>query len=127
MKGKLGYTITRIILGLAFLFFGVTKFLTLPAPELPGPAADFLAAMASTGYMIPLIGIAEVVIGLLLLVNIAVPFSMILLSAIMINVILFNIFLAPSLFVMIMLLVLVALQVYIMYCTWNAYKPLFRR
>lgn len=125
MKSRVMYTITRVILGLAFVFYGVTKFLPLPAPELPGPANAFLMAMGATGYFIPFVGLAELIVGILLLANIWVPLAMIVLAPIMLNVILFNLFLAPSIVGVIMLLIIVALQAYIMYYTWQHYKPLF--
>lgn len=127
MKNKMAYTIVRVLLGLAWIFYGVTKFLALPAPALPDAASAFLGAMAATGYFIPVIGIFELAAGLMLLFNRWVPFSMMILSAVMIHVILFNLFLAFSGVGMIMLLVLTVMQVYIMYCTWGAYKPLFIR
>lgn len=127
MRNKVAYTIVRILLGLAWIFFGVTKFLSLPAPQLPGPADAFLSAMTATGYFIPFVGVSEAVVGLLLVVNFWVPFAMMILSPILLNVMLFNLFLAPSISGVIMLVILTAMQVYVMYCTWSAYKPLFAR
>ena len=127
MRSKLTYTIIRILLGLSWVFFGVTKFFPLSSPELPGPAMAFLGAMVATGYMIPFVGVAETLIGILLLANFWVPLSMVVLAPIMLNVILFNIFLAPSMSGIIMLVVLIALQIYIVYYTWNHYRPLFVR
>lgn len=125
MKNKWAYTITRILLGLGFIFYGVVKFIPMDAPALPQPAADFLTSMAATGYFIPFLGIVEILIGVLLVANFWVPFAMVILSPVMLNIILFNMFLAPSATGFIMLLVLLILQVYIMYCTWHTYKPLF--
>ncbi len=127
MRSKLAYTITRIVLGLAFLFFGAVKFFPMETPELPQPAMNFMLAMGATGYMIPMIGIAEILVGLLLLINIWVPFSMMVLSPIMLNIALFNIFLGPSIPGALFVGVPILLQVYIMYYTWNAYKPLFSK
>lgn len=127
MVRKVGYTIVRILLGLAWIFFGVTKFMPMESPMLPQPAMDFLMAMGVTGYMIPAVGIIETLVGLMLLFNMWVPLAMILLAPVMVNVILFNVFLAPSTPGTIMLLVLTAMQVYIMYLCWTAYKPLLVR
>lgn len=128
MRNKIAYTIVRIILGLAFIFYGATKFYPLSGmPIPPQPAMAFLGAMMATGYFIPFVGICELLVGILLVFNLWVPFAMMVLSPLMINIILFNIFLAPGLVGAIMLLVLVVLQAYIMYCTWSAYKPLFTR
>lgn len=125
MKNKLAYTIVRVLFGLAWIFYGAVKFFPMPAPELPGPAMAFLGAMAATGYFIQFVGIAELAVGLMLVFNRWVPFSMMILSPIMLNIVLFNFFLSFSLSSMIMLVVLVAMQAYIMYCTWSSYKPLF--
>ncbi|MEK6858525.1 MAG: DoxX protein [Nanoarchaeota archaeon] len=127
MKGKLAYTIVRVIFGLAWIFYGAVKFFPMPAPELPAAAVAFLGALGATGYMIPFLGIAELAIGLMLVFNRWVPLSMMILSPIMLNIVLFNLFLSLSLSSAIMLLILVLMQVYIMYCTWDAYKPLFGR
>lgn len=127
MKNKIAYTIVRIILGLAWVFYGIMKFFPMGEAQLPGAAMDFLGAMVATGYLIPLLGVVYIAIGAMLLTNFWVPFSMMPLSAIMVNVIFFNLFLAPSVSGIIMLLVLTALQVYVMYCTWAHYKPLFSK
>ena len=128
MKNRLAYTIVRVLLGLSFIFFGATKFYQVgSAPVLAQPAMDFLSAMTNTGYFIPFVGIAELLVGIFLLANFWVPFAMMILSPIMANVVLFNIFLAPSMGGTIMLIILVGLQAYVMYCTWSHYKPLFSR
>lgn len=125
--GKKVYTTIRILLGLAWLFFGVTKFFPFEAAPLPGPAMDFLNSMMAAGYFIPFVGISETLVGVLLLANFWVPFSMMVLSPIMLNVTLFNLFLAPSLSSVIMLVILIAMQVYVMWYTWSHYKSLFAK
>ncbi len=125
--GKTLYTIVRILLGLSFIFFGVTKFLPLPSPTLPSAGMAFLLALGATGYMIPFVGICETLIGLMLVFNQWVPFSMALLTPIMVNVLLFNIILAPSLMSFVMMAILIVLQVYVIVHTWSHYKPLFAR
>ncbi len=127
MKNKLAYTIVRVVLGLAFIFYGVTKFFPFGNVQLPGPASAFLGAMFATGYFIPFVGICEALVGIMLVFNWWVPLAMMILSPIMVNVILFNLFLAPSLVGAIMLIVLVALQVYVMYYSWDHYKSLFTK
>lgn len=123
---KKAYTIIRILLGLSWIFFGGSKFLPSQEVVLPQPALDFLNAMGATGYMIAFIGIAELLVGLSLLTNRWVPLSTFIWAPVMLNVILFNIFLAPSITGAIMLLVLVSLHSYIIKSTWNSYKPLLK-
>lgn len=125
MKSRIMYTIARIILGLGFIFFGGSKFFPMSSPGLPGQAMDFLNAMGATGYFIPFVGLAELIVGILLLANVWVPLALMILAPIMLNVILFNLFLAPSLGGAFMLLIIVAIEGYLMYCTWEHYKPLF--
>lgn len=118
----------RIVLGLAWIFFGISKFLPMAnSPALPGPAMAFLGAMAATSYFIPFVGICEILVGVLLVTNWWVPLAMMILSPLMVNVILFNAFLAPSAMGLVMLFVLTALQLYVMRCTWSAYRPLLAR
>lgn len=126
MKSKVAYHIVRVILGLAWVFFGIGKFLPMNNAALAQPAMDFFAAMIATGYFMPFLGVAEILVGLLLLANRWVPLSMMIVSPIMLNIILFNLFLAPSLFGAIIMIVFVTLQVYIMCHTWGAYKPLLQ-
>ncbi|MGV8142176.1 MAG: DoxX protein [Candidatus Pacearchaeota archaeon] len=126
MAKKVAYTIVRILLGLSWIFFGAGKFLPAQEVVLPGPALDFLGAMGATGYMIPFVGIAELLVGLMLLTNRWVPLSTVIWAPVMLNVILFNIFLAPSISGAVMLLILTILHIYIIKATWNSYKPLLK-
>ena len=126
MKNKIAYTIVRVLLGIAFLVFGANKiFPFMPVGELPQPAMDFLVAMMGTGYFMPFLGLVEILVGILLLANFWVPLAMIILSPIMLNIVLFTVFLAPGAFGMGLTALFVILQVYVMYCTWGAYKSLF--
>jgi len=64
----------RIVLGLILIIFGANKFFGfMPSPELPEAAGNFMGALAETGYMFPLIGAVEVIVGLLLVLNKWVP------------------------------------------------------
>jgi len=128
MKNKTPYLIARILLGIAFVFFGAIKFVPMENPPvMPQPALDFMMAMANTHYFIPFLALSEIALGILLLANRFVPLAMMILSPIMLNIILFNIFLGPSLMGVIFVGIPLALQVYIMYCTWSAYKTLFSK
>ena len=89
--------VIRSLLGLLFLVFGLNGFLRfIPMPPPPPPAQEFAGALATTGYMFPLISGTQVVAGALLLAGIWVPFALVLLAPILVNIILFHVFLAPG-------------------------------
>jgi uncharacterized membrane protein YphA (DoxX/SURF4 family) len=115
----------RIILGLLFFVFGLNGFLNfLPMPEtMPEAAMAFAGALAKTGYMFPLIKGTEVLAGLLLLVGCAVPVALLILAPIVLNIVLFHVFLSPG--GTAMLVVIVALFAYLTYTHWDLYRPLF--
>lgn len=86
----------RILLGLIFVVFGLNGFLQfLPLPPLPDAAKAFFAGMAATGYMLPLLFAAQVLGGVLLLVGL-VPLGLLILAPVIVNIVLFHIFLAPE-------------------------------
>jgi hypothetical protein len=87
----------RILLGLVFFVFGLNGFLHfLPQPPMSGPPADFLGALFATGYMIPLLKATEVISGALLLSGRFVPLALTLLAPVIVNILGFHVFLAPS-------------------------------
>lgn len=93
---KYAILIARILLGLAFTVFGaniILHFLHMPAET--GNAGMFMAAIGSTGYM-KVIGLVEIIGGLLLLVGRFVPLGLTLLGPVVANVLLYHLFLAPS-------------------------------
>ena len=90
--------VARILLGLAFLVFGLNGFFHFfaPPPPAPGPAADFGGALAASGYMFPLMSLFEVIAAVLLIVNRAVPFALLLLAPILVNIVAFHVALDPG-------------------------------
>ena len=90
-------TVARYLLGLAFFVFGLNGFLHfLPQPPMSGPPANFAMAMLATGYLFPLVKGTEVIVSLLLLSNRFVPLALTLLAPVMVNIVAFHAFLAPS-------------------------------
>ena len=87
----------RLLLGLIFFVFGLNGFLNfLPAPPMEGKGLDFIMALVNTGYMFPAIKGVEVLAGVLLLAGIAVPFALVILAPIALNILLFHTILAPA-------------------------------
>jgi uncharacterized membrane protein YphA (DoxX/SURF4 family) len=118
--------ILRIILGLGLLFFGLSKLLhfnIMPTHIYTGEAAIFIDSLSNTGYILKVIGIFEIFIGALLLFNKWVPFALLLLAPITVNIVLFHLFLdTPGL---IAAMVIVVLNVILIYKHWKVYRPLF--
>ena len=88
---KIVAMIARYLLGLGFLVFGLNGFFHfIPQPPKPnGPAKDYIMALVSTGYMMPVFAI-EVAAALMLLANRYVALGVTLLGPIMVNILLFH-------------------------------------
>lgn len=117
--------ILRWILGLGLVVFGSNKlFPFMESAPLPPDAADFMASLEATGYVLPAIGLLEVIIGLMIMFNKWVPFALLLLVPITVNILLFHIFLdMPGIWPA---LVIVVLNALLIQKYWKAYKPLFQ-
>jgi uncharacterized membrane protein YphA (DoxX/SURF4 family) len=86
--------IARVLMGLIFVFFGLNGFIHfLPQPKETPPFAE---ALFKTGYMFPMIMGTQLLVGLLLLLNRFVPLALALIAPVIVNIIAFHIFLAPS-------------------------------
>ncbi len=84
--------IIRSLLGLIFVVFGANYFLKfLPMPEMEGPPAEFMGAMAATGYL-AVVKILEIIGGALTLSGRLTPVGLCILGPIVVNIALFNIF-----------------------------------
>jgi len=92
-------TIARVLMGLLFLVFGLNGFLHfIPEPKTPMPegAIAFAGALMKTGYMFPMIMGTQLLVGVLLLLNRFVPLALALIAPVVVNIIAFHVFLAPS-------------------------------
>lgn len=115
--------VTRLLLGLIFVVFGLNGFLPFIPMPTPNPdALAFLGALAATGYMFPLIKGIEVIAGSLLLANRAVPFALVLLSPIVVNIAVYHLLLDPGYGMVITLGVLMS---YLGYAYRAHFAPLF--
>jgi uncharacterized membrane protein YphA (DoxX/SURF4 family) len=92
---KILTTVARILLGLLFVFAGAMPFfMSAPAP-LPGLAGVFNQVFFTSHWAL-FLGAAQLVIGLLLLVNRFVPVALIMLAAFLYNSFAFHITMAQS-------------------------------
>jgi hypothetical protein len=91
--------VPRVLLGLPMAVFGTNAFLNFippPATPLPESAMAFSVALVATGYMMPLIGVTQLLAGVLLVVNRFVPLALVLLAPFLVNAVAFHVFLEPS-------------------------------
>lgn len=86
--------IVRVLLGLQFVVFGSNAFLKFfPMPEMHGQSGAFITALVSSGYMY-VIAALQVLGGLCLLLGARfVPLGLTLLGPVIVNIVLYHIFL----------------------------------
>src|SRR5438552_2916665 len=94
---KIVAIIVRTLLGLAFVVFGSNIFLHfIPMPpQKPSLATDFSKALMESHYVY-VVGLLQLIGGLLLLIGRYVPLGLTLLGPVIVNILLFHIFLDPS-------------------------------
>ena len=93
---KIAVLISRILLGLIFLFFGLNGFFNfLHAPMPPGPVGQFMALLGPTIYM-HFVFLVQIVGGVLLLSGQFIPLALILLGPVIVNILLFHLALQPA-------------------------------
>ena len=116
--------IVRIALAILLIIFGANKFLHfIPLPPMVGPAADFMNSLGATGYIFPIVGIIEVFVGVMLLLRKWIPFVLIVLAPISLNIVLFHLFLdIPGVGAALLVAVLNATLIY---KNWRSYQALF--
>ncbi len=94
---KIVTLIARLLLGLIVVVFGLNGFLNFlnmgPLPS--GLAGQFIIALAASHYFWVVAGL-QVVGGVLLLVNRFVPLALVLLGPIIVNILLYHVFLNRS-------------------------------
>lgn len=123
MNSKFTQTV-RIVLGIILLVFGANKIYTfIPLPQPPQQAAEFMASLADTGYIPTVVALFEIIMGLLLLFRLWVPFVLLLLVPLSLNILLFHLFLdIPAIGTA---LLVVALNGILLYKHRVKYRPLF--
>ncbi len=121
---KIAVTISRILLGLIFFIFGLNGFFQfLPQPQMGEEASKFMMGLASTGYFFPFLKFFETLSGILLLSGYFVPLALIFLSPIVLNILMFHIFLDPG--GLLVAIVLVLLMIFLGYSYREYFKCLF--
>src|SRR5713226_2405847 len=113
----------RVLMGLIFVFFGLNGFLNfLPQMPMPEGAVAFAGALVKTGYLIQLIMGTQLIVGLLLVTNRFVPLALALIAPVVVNIVAFHVFLAPS--GLPLAVVVLVLEVYLAWAYRTAYRPM---
>jgi len=94
---KTATIISRVLLGLIFVTFGLNMFLNfIPMPPPPeGPAREFMTALFMSHY-IYVVGALQVVGGLILLSGRWMPLGLTLLGPVIVNIVCFHVLMAPA-------------------------------
>ena len=123
--GRIVTAIVRVLLGLAFLFFGVMGLFSLmkPPADTPQEILTVMGALANAGYMKVVSG-AEVLIAVMLLTNRFVPLALAFLAPIVVGILTFHIAMRPAsigpgLFVLVM-------EPYLAWAYRGAFRPMLR-
>ena len=93
---KIASLIARYLLGLIFVVFGANGFLHfIPMPPPPGVAGQFMGALF-VSHVLVVIFLLQLAGGVLLLAGRYVPLALVLLGPVIVNIVLFHAFMAPS-------------------------------
>jgi putative oxidoreductase len=122
---KWSILVSRILLGVIFLFNGInmfTQFMPLPNPQQPDMAQRFLNLLGEAGYFYPILGAVKIATALALFSNRFLPLMLIVLLPITLNGILFHFRMDPQMAPV--ALVVGLLQVYLIYVNRDKYLPM---
>ncbi|MES2390217.1 MAG: hypothetical protein V4555_01150 [Acidobacteriota bacterium] len=93
---KIASVVARYLLGVLFVVFGLNGFLHfIPMAPPPGVAGQFLGAIFVSHFYVVLF-LLQLVGGLLLLSGRYVALGLVLLAPVIVNIVLFHVFMAPS-------------------------------
>jgi len=93
---KIAALISRILLGLLFTVFGLNGFLHfIPMKAPTGLAGQYMGALFVSHYLV-VVFLVQLIGGVLLLVNRFVPLALLLLGPVLVNILLFHTFMAPT-------------------------------
>ncbi len=92
-----GSIAARYFLGVIMLVFGLNKFIGfIPQPPPPESAQAFMGGLFQAGYFFPTLALTEIVVGALLLANLFVPLALVIIAPVILQIVLYHLFLAPD-------------------------------
>ena len=93
---RIASLIARYLLGIIFLVFGANGFLNfIPMPPPTGLAGQYMGALFVSHFLV-VVFLLELIPAILLLVGRYVPLALVLLGPVIVNIVLFHAFMAPS-------------------------------
>src|SRR5215471_7076333 len=120
---KILIIIARTLLGLVFVVFGLNGFLQfMHGPPPQGLAGDFVKALAASHYFY-VVAFLQIAGGALCLIGRFVPLGLTLLGPVIVNILLFHIFLQPT--GLLIAVVVAALALFLLWTYRQAFKGLF--
>ncbi|MBE8722536.1 DoxX family protein [Sphingobacterium pedocola] len=115
-----------ILFGAMFINAGLNKFIMyMPTPELEGELQKVSEAMTSIKWLLPLVGIIEVLGGLLFIIPRTRALGAIMMLPIMVGVVLQNAIYSPS--TLSIAGVLLLINLYILFDERRKYKPMIEK
>jgi len=118
--------VTRSLLALILIVFGLNKFLNfMPLPPMPEPAESFMGALMDTGYIMVIVAALEVISGIFLMINKYSALILVIVFPVLLNAFLFHLFLdfkgiGGALLAL-------SLAIFLMYKSFNTYKVLWSK
>ncbi|QSE95862.1 DoxX family protein [Fulvivirga lutea] len=124
MKSKIVFAIS-LLFGLMMINSGLNKFLNyMPWPEMPEPAMNLMTAFMESGWVFPLVAVAEIVGGILFILPKYRALGAIVLFPVVVGIFLFHAVLEPS--TMPVAIIILAINLYVIYENREKYMPMIK-
>ncbi len=116
----------RYLFGALWILFSLNFFFHfLPQPPPPEAGLKFMMGLMANPVFFPFMKVIELLGGLLLVANVAVPLALVVLAPITVNIVLYHGVLDPA--GLAPALVMLILHLFLGYAYFNVYRPLFKR
>jgi len=125
MKKKILFGIS-LLFGLMFINSGLNKFFNyIPMPkDMPENMIKIMGAIKEIGWLLPLVGFAEIVGGILFITNKFRALGAIIIFPVLVGIILTHIFFAPS--GLPIALVLLGIELWVIIENYDKYLPMIK-
>jgi len=124
MKNKVLFVVS-LLFGLMMINSGLNKFFNyMPMPEVPEAAGNLMYAFVQSGWLFPLVALAEIIGGALFITNRFRALGAIVILPITMGILLFNVVLAPN--GIILAVVLFAINIWVIVENRNNYLPMIQ-